>query len=134
MRVAIGSLLALKIAGLALTPQGLCARFSTSAPFVGETHTIPIDEPEGWLRSWDVRADWREQTFPQVVLQRLPRGALCDESQRVDTAMKEDPWKPHSNNAYEGKAGDMLNFPRARIAFVKCELEKGAGNPACRTQ
>ena len=41
--------------------------------------------------------------------------------------MKEDPWKPHSNDAYEGKAGEMLNFARARIAFVKCELERGAG-------
>ena len=44
--------------------------------------------------------------------------------------MKEDPWKPHSNEAYEGKAGDMLNFARARIAFVKCELERGAGDTA----
>ena len=60
IRVAIAALLALKLAGLALTPQGLCARFSTPAPFVGETHTIPIDEPQGWLRSWDVRADWRD--------------------------------------------------------------------------
>jgi spore coat protein CotH len=54
--------------------------------------------------------------------------------QRVDAAMKEDPWKPHSNNVYEGKAGEMLNFTRARIAFVKCELERGAGNASCRTQ
>jgi len=62
IRVAIIALLAVKTAGLMLTPQGLCARFSTTAPFVGETHTIPIDEPEGWLRSWDVRADWRDPT------------------------------------------------------------------------
>jgi spore coat protein CotH len=54
--------------------------------------------------------------------------------QRIDTAMKEDPWKPWSNNVYQGKAADMLNFPRARIAFVKCELERGAGNTTCRTQ
>ena len=60
LRVAIVALLAVKIAGLALTPQGLCARFSTAAPFIGETHTIPIDEPNGWLRSWDVRANWRD--------------------------------------------------------------------------
>jgi len=62
IRVAIIALLAVKTAGLMLTPQGLCARFSTTAPFVGETHTIPIDEPEGWLRSWDVRANWRDRT------------------------------------------------------------------------
>jgi spore coat protein CotH len=54
--------------------------------------------------------------------------------QRVDTAMKEDPLKPYANGAYEGKAGEMLNFARARIAFVKCELERGAGNASCRAQ
>ena len=48
--------------------------------------------------------------------------------------MKEDPLKPYSNGAYEGKAGEMLNFARARIAFVKCELERGAGNASCRAQ
>jgi spore coat protein CotH len=52
--------------------------------------------------------------------------------QRVDTAMKEDPWKPVSNSVYEGRAAEMLGFARARIAFVKCELERGAGNPSCR--
>ena len=54
--------------------------------------------------------------------------------QRVETAMKEDPWKPHSNNAYDSKAGDMLNFTRARIAFVRCELDRGPGNASCRAQ
>ena len=54
--------------------------------------------------------------------------------QRIDTAMKEDPVKPHSNNMYEAKAGEMLGFARARIAFVKCELERGPGNASCRTQ
>lgn len=52
--------------------------------------------------------------------------------QRIDTAMKEDPAKPFSNNSYEGEAGEMLSFARARIAFVKCELERGAGNISCR--
>jgi hypothetical protein len=54
--------------------------------------------------------------------------------QRIDTAMKEDPVKPYGNGAYEAKAGEMLNFARTRIAFVKCELERGPGNPSCRTQ
>jgi spore coat protein CotH len=54
--------------------------------------------------------------------------------QRIDTAMKEDTAKPHSNEVYEGAAGAMLGYARARIAFVKCELANGAGNPACRTQ
>ena len=54
--------------------------------------------------------------------------------QRIDTAMKEDPWKPFPNAAYEGRVNDALHFPRARIAFVKCELEKGAGDPTCRPQ
>ena len=50
----------------------------------------------------------------------------------IDTAMREDPWKPVSNNVFEGEANEMLAFARARIAFVKCELERGAGNAACR--
>ncbi len=60
-RAAIVTLLALKLSGLLLAPQGLCARFSTSAPFTGEIATIGIHEPLGVLRSWDVRADWRAE-------------------------------------------------------------------------
>ena len=62
LRVTVVGLVLLKASALALTPQGLCARFSTTAPFIGETHTIPIVEPDGWLRSWDIRADWGAQT------------------------------------------------------------------------
>ena len=60
VRIAIACLIALKIAGsMLLTQQGLCARFQTTAPFHNRVLTIPIDEPNGVLRSWDVRADWR---------------------------------------------------------------------------
>lgn len=52
--------------------------------------------------------------------------------QRIETAMREDPSKPHSNNAFDGEVDEMVNFARARIAFVKCEFERGAGNPSCR--
>lgn len=59
-RVAVVALLGIKVAGsLLLTQEGLCARFSTAAPFRTEVLTIPIEEPNGVLRSWDVRADWR---------------------------------------------------------------------------
>ena len=54
--------------------------------------------------------------------------------QRIDTAMKEDPAKPFSQSTYEGAAGTMLSFSRARIAFVKCELANGAGSADCRRQ
>src|SRR5438552_8065239 len=61
-RIAIVVLLALKIADATLlTQQGLCARFSTAAPFSANVLTIPIEEPRGVLRSWDVRADWRAE-------------------------------------------------------------------------
>ncbi len=54
------ALVAVKVAGsLLLTQQGLCATFSTPAPYATNVLTIPIDEPRGLLRSWDVRADWR---------------------------------------------------------------------------
>jgi hypothetical protein len=62
-RAAIISLLFVKLASAYSLPQhGLCARFSTSAPFNGVSSTIPIDEPTGSLRSWDVRADWAAAT------------------------------------------------------------------------
>ena len=62
VRVAIVLLLALKVGGsVLLTQQGLCARFSTTAPLHTRILTIPIDEPNGVLRSWDVRADWRAE-------------------------------------------------------------------------
>ncbi len=62
-QAAIAALLALKItASLALPQHGLCGRFSTAAPFAGVISTIQVDEPAGLLRSWDVRADWRDAT------------------------------------------------------------------------
>jgi hypothetical protein len=59
-RTLIVALLGWKVLlAVAAVPHGLCARFTTSAPFAGEVQTIPIEEPHGILRSWDVRADWR---------------------------------------------------------------------------
>jgi spore coat protein CotH len=46
--------------------------------------------------------------------------------QRIDTAMKEDLFKPHTQSAYEGSVGVMLNFARARITYVKCALGTGS--------
>src|SRR5438093_1668688 len=63
VRLIILALLTLKLAGaMVLTQHGLCARFSTAAPFNAHVLTIPIEEPNGFLRSWDVRADWRAGT------------------------------------------------------------------------
>ena len=45
--------------------------------------------------------------------------------QRIDAAMREDVYKPYSNNSFEGEAGQMLSFARDRIAFVKCALVQG---------
>ena len=54
------ALVLVKVAGsLLLSQQGLCATFSTQAPYATNVLTIPIDEARGLLRSWDVRADWR---------------------------------------------------------------------------
>ena len=52
IRVAIIAILAVKKAGLMLTPQGLCARFSTTAPapiriFRGDAmEELPVGDPE----------------------------------------------------------------------------------------
>ena len=45
--------------------------------------------------------------------------------QLIDAAMKEDVYKPYSNNSFEGEAGEMLSFTRERIAYVKCALQNG---------
>src|SRR5262245_7185432 len=63
VRATVIVLLGMKLAGSALLVQeGLCARFSTAAPFRTEVLTIPIEEPRGILRSWDVRGDWRSES------------------------------------------------------------------------
>ena len=49
--------------------------------------------------------------------------------QLIDTAMKEDVYKPYSNNSYEGGASEMLTFARERLAYVKCAL--ASGDRAC---
>ena len=45
--------------------------------------------------------------------------------QLIDTAMKEDVYKPYSNNSYEGGAGEMLTFASERLTYVKCALAQG---------
>ncbi|HEX6165122.1 MAG TPA: CotH kinase family protein [Vicinamibacterales bacterium] len=45
--------------------------------------------------------------------------------QMIDTAIKEDVYKPYSNNSYEGEVGQMLSFARERIAYIKCALKSG---------
>ncbi len=59
-RVLIVALAVVKLLDWVALPQhGLCATASTAAPFAGTITMIPIDEPTGALRSWDMRADWR---------------------------------------------------------------------------
>ena len=45
--------------------------------------------------------------------------------QQIESAMREDVYKPYSNNSFEGEAGEMLSFARERIAYVKCALTQG---------
>lgn len=45
--------------------------------------------------------------------------------QMIDSAMKDDPYKPYSNSSYEGEAGEMLTFARDRITYTKCALVSG---------
>jgi spore coat protein CotH len=45
--------------------------------------------------------------------------------QLIDTAMREDPYKPYSTSSYEGEAGEMLSFARERLSYVKCALVQG---------
>ena len=61
-RAVIVAFVVIKVADVTLlTQQGLCGKFSQQAPGAYATNvlTIPVDEPQGVLRSWDVRADMR---------------------------------------------------------------------------
>ena len=75
------------------------------------TRAVELAEADGWLDTEIIR---------QV--------------QRIETAMKEEPAPVYSQSTYDGSTGVMLGFARSRIAFVKCELANGSGNPICRTQ
>src|SRR6266568_2782067 len=103
VRGVIVLLVSIKVIGAAaLTQQGLCARFSTPAPFHTTVLTIPIDEPLGVLRSWDVRADWRSdapactaiidrpyqepQAFP-AWFSNLARAIPADDVKRIDMSV-----------------------------------------------
>jgi spore coat protein CotH len=45
--------------------------------------------------------------------------------QLIETAMREDVYKPYSNNSFEGEASQMLTFARERLTYVKCALAQG---------
>ncbi|HYE87090.1 MAG TPA: hypothetical protein VEA16_12090 [Vicinamibacterales bacterium] len=58
-QVTVSALLAWKVmTALTMTQQGLCVSMSAGRPLDGINQGIPIVEPAGVLRSWDVRADW----------------------------------------------------------------------------
>jgi hypothetical protein len=70
-RAAIIGLILVRAATIFLPQQGFCARMATSVPLSGEVLTIPIVEPRGFLRSWDVRADvWSETPQCTAILDR----------------------------------------------------------------
>jgi hypothetical protein len=43
----------------------------------------------------------------------------------IDQAMREDPLKPYGNDRFDGSRGLMSAFTKDRIAFVRCEMERG---------
>ena len=81
---------------------------------------IPGTTPCGSPRSC-ARRRWRKP--------KLARSEIIRTVQLIDSAMKEDVYKPYSNNGFEGEAGSMLSFARERIAYVKCAL--ASGDRAC---
>jgi spore coat protein CotH len=43
----------------------------------------------------------------------------------IDQAMREDPHKPYANGLFDNSRGLMSAFTKDRIAFVRCEMERG---------
>jgi spore coat protein CotH len=50
---------------------------------------------------------------------------IARQAEMIDAAMREDVYKPYSNNSYEGAMTTMLSFARDRAAYMKCALTSG---------
>jgi spore coat protein CotH len=44
----------------------------------------------------------------------------------IEDAMREDPLKPYGNNLYDEARAKMESYTKNRLAFMQCELERGA--------
>ena len=77
-RVAIVLLIGWKAATFGTaTQQGLCARVQAAQPVSGIAFAMQIDEPRGFLRSWDLRADlWADEPRCTAILTRPMATAL----------------------------------------------------------
>lgn len=43
----------------------------------------------------------------------------------IDTAMREDPFKPYNNGRFDLSRNAMMNYTKNRLVFMRCELERG---------
>ncbi len=70
--IAIVALLGWKAGtGAVAQQQGLCLVSSAGAPLAGTAMTMRIDEPRGFLRSWDLRADlWSDEPRCTAIVTR----------------------------------------------------------------
>lgn len=77
-RIAILVLIGWKAATFsAATQQGLCARVQAPQPLSGVAFAMRIDEPRGFLRSWDLRADlWADEPRCTAILTRPMHTAI----------------------------------------------------------
>jgi hypothetical protein len=78
LRVAVVILIGWKaVTFAAATQQGLCARVQAPQPLSGSAFSMRIDEPRGFLRSWDLRADlWADEPRCTAILTRPMRTAV----------------------------------------------------------
>lgn len=78
LRSAVIILLVWKVTTFAAaTQQGLCATVRAPGPLAGQAFSMRIDEPRGFLRSWDLRADlWADEPRCTAILARPVHGPL----------------------------------------------------------
>ena len=43
----------------------------------------------------------------------------------IDSAMREDPFKPYDNGRFDVSRNAMMSYTKNRLAFTRCELERG---------
>ena len=91
-----------------------------------------VMETPAWRAQYFTVLDEAAATAAQVD-EGQTEGWLLAEMQRqfalIADAMREDPSKPYSNDDHAAARENLLAFPNARIAFVRCEAARATGAP-----
>jgi spore coat protein H len=112
--------------------QHVLISWDTDNTFWGPTFPILPDDTnvlmQKLMRIPQYRAQWYAEIARATELAEADNwldSEITRSVQLIESAMREDVFKPYSNNSFEGEAAEMLSFARERVAYVKCALAQG---------